>query len=118
MALADHSFQSRSAGPPSLRVSADKPRISAPDDAVLDATLLTIKDVQRITCLGRTLIFDIVRRGDLPVVRFGRAVRIRRSTLDRWITEHETDVQHSEGLRTSNGSGAVPLAPRSNSRKE
>lgn len=54
-----------------------------------DPQLLTIKDVMRITKLGRTKVYELIRDGELPIVRLGRSIRIRRSALVAWIAEHE-----------------------------
>lgn len=47
--------------------------------------LLTIKDVLAITKLGRTTIYEVMRRGELPYLRIGRSVRIRHDALDKWL---------------------------------
>ncbi|MFN8560023.1 MAG: helix-turn-helix domain-containing protein [Dehalococcoidia bacterium] len=57
-----------------------------------ESMLLTVKDVQEATCLGRTKVYELIREGELPVVRIGRAVRIHRQSLERWITQREEDV--------------------------
>lgn len=47
--------------------------------------LLTVEDVQNALRLGRTKIYELIRTGQLPVVRIGRSVRIRREALERWL---------------------------------
>lgn len=47
--------------------------------------LLTIKEVQDITRLGRTKVYELMRDGELPVVRIGRAIRVRREALEQWL---------------------------------
>jgi len=47
--------------------------------------LLTVKDVEAELQLGRTRTYELVRSGELPVVRIGRAVRIPRDALRRWV---------------------------------
>ena len=51
--------------------------------------LLTIKDVLEITKLGRTTIYEVMRRGELPYLRIGRSVRFRHDALDKWLLELE-----------------------------
>jgi excisionase family DNA binding protein len=51
--------------------------------------LLTVPDVQALTKLGRTKVFELIRTGQLPIVRIGRAVRIRRDALERWLADLE-----------------------------
>ncbi len=63
-----------------------------------EVSLLTIKDVQEITQLGRTTIYELMRDGVLPYLRIGRSVRIRREALEAWLVGTEEDVrvpQHS-----------------------
>ena len=49
--------------------------------------LLTVRDVEAALQLGRTATYELIRSGRLPVVRLGRAVRIPRTALVRWIDE-------------------------------
>jgi len=53
--------------------------------------LLTVHEVQVVTGLGRTTIYQLIRTGELPVVRIGRSVRVRLETLKRFIADHEDD---------------------------
>lgn len=50
--------------------------------------LLSIDDVCRMLRLSRPKIYDLMREG-LPVIRFGRAVRISPVSLQRWLAERE-----------------------------
>lgn len=54
-----------------------------------DEPLLTTRDVQELTKLGRTTVWEATARGDLPAIRFGRAVRFRRAAVDAWIAQQE-----------------------------
>lgn len=54
-----------------------------------EARLLTIKDVLEITKLGRTTIYEVMSRGELPYLRIGRSVRFRHDALDKWLLELE-----------------------------
>jgi len=56
-----------------------------------EAILYTIKDVQEMTQLGRTTIYELMRTGELPYLRIGRSVRIRREALDEWLNKQEVD---------------------------
>jgi excisionase family DNA binding protein len=53
------------------------------------ATLLTVKDVMRELNLGRTKVYELIKTEGLPVVRFGRAVRVPMASLQQWISERE-----------------------------
>lgn len=56
---------------------------------VAEVSLLTIKDVQEITQLGRTTIYELMRNGQLPYLKIGRSVRIRLEALETWLAEAE-----------------------------
>ena len=47
--------------------------------------LLRAEEAARLTSLGRSTIFKMLACGELPAVRVGRAVRVRRSDLEKWI---------------------------------
>jgi excisionase family DNA binding protein len=56
----------------------------------LDDELLRPDEVQRILRVGRSKVYDMIAREELPVIRIGRAVRIPRGALERWIEERTT----------------------------
>jgi excisionase family DNA binding protein len=47
--------------------------------------LLTLADLTRLTRLSRTTLYKAIRCGELPVIHVGRAVRVRRVDLLRWL---------------------------------
>jgi putative molybdopterin biosynthesis protein len=47
--------------------------------------LYSFAEVADTLSLGRATIYDLVNRGELPVVRVGRAVRVPASALDEWV---------------------------------
>jgi excisionase family DNA binding protein len=49
--------------------------------------LLTVKDLEAEPQLGRTRTYELVRSGVIPMIRIGRAVRIPRDALRRWVDE-------------------------------
>ena len=50
--------------------------------------LLSIADVCKLLNLSRPKFYDLMREG-LPVIRFGRAVRISPTSLQRWLAQRE-----------------------------
>jgi len=58
-----------------------------------ESVLLTIRDVQEVTQLGRTKIYELMRDGQLPYLRIGRSVRFRREALETWLTALEQEFQ-------------------------
>ena len=51
--------------------------------------LLTVPQVAKELGLSRTMIYILINRESLPVVRFGRAVRISAPSLQKWVEERE-----------------------------
>jgi excisionase family DNA binding protein len=49
--------------------------------------LLTIPQVAAALSLGRSTVYELVQRGELPVVHIGRAVRVRFTDLEKWVAE-------------------------------
>lgn len=47
--------------------------------------LLRVEEVARVLSLSRPKVFLMIAEGELPVLRFGRAVRVSRRELERWI---------------------------------
>ena len=51
--------------------------------------LLTISQVAQSLKLGRTKVYELIATEGLPVVRFGRAVRVSSASLERWVETRE-----------------------------
>lgn len=60
----------------------------------VEAELLRAEEVAEVLAVARSTVFELLRNGDLPAVRIGRAVRVSRKALDRWI-EEQTDTRRS-----------------------
>lgn len=54
--------------------------------------LLTIPQVMKMLRLGRTMIYQLIDKEGLPVLHFGRAVRISYASLQEWIKQREAQV--------------------------
>jgi excisionase family DNA binding protein len=52
--------------------------------------LLTVPQVEAALQLGRTRTYELLRSGGLPVLRFGRMVRVPRAALEVWIAQHSS----------------------------
>ena len=50
--------------------------------------LLRVEEVAAKLGVGRSKAYEMVAKGELPVVRIGTAVRVPLSGLERWIEEH------------------------------
>jgi excisionase family DNA binding protein len=47
--------------------------------------LLTVRDVEAQLQIGRTRTYELLRSGEIPVIRIGRVLRVPRDALHRWI---------------------------------
>ena len=50
--------------------------------------LLRINDVARLFNVGRSTVYELIERRELPVVRIGRSVRVPKRAIGQWI-EHQ-----------------------------
>jgi excisionase family DNA binding protein len=50
-----------------------------------EAVLLRADEVSALLRIGRTMTFQLMANGELPVVRIGRAVRVPRKQLEAWV---------------------------------
>ena len=56
----------------------------------MEKGLLTVGEAAAYLSCGRTKLFSLFREGDLRVVKLGRATRVPRAELDRWIAAQTT----------------------------
>jgi excisionase family DNA binding protein len=60
------------------------------EESELRRELLRVEEAARVLGIGRTKVYELIAREELPVVRLGRAVRIPRVGLSTWIEMHTT----------------------------
>jgi len=53
--------------------------------------LLRVNDVARLVGLSATTVRELIARGEMPCVRIGTAVRVRREDLTAWIAGLSSD---------------------------
>jgi excisionase family DNA binding protein len=63
--------------------------MEGPQEGTPERLLLRIPEVAEVLGIGRTKIYEMIATGELPTVRFGRAVRVSVNTLQKWIAERE-----------------------------
>jgi len=56
---------------------------------VKDEPLLTVVEVAEILRFGRSLVYELVRRGEIRAMHQGKYWRIRRSEVERFIADRE-----------------------------
>lgn len=59
-------------------------------DAGLARQTLTVEEAAQILGIGRTLAFEMARRGELPALRLGRRLVVPRAALEKMLRgEHD-----------------------------
>lgn len=56
----------------------------------MDKILLKPSEVTQVLGIGRSLVYELIARGDIPSVRIGRCIRVPHESLQKWIKEKET----------------------------
>jgi excisionase family DNA binding protein len=52
--------------------------------------VLTITQVAKALGLSRGKVYQLIRQENLPVIPFGRTMRVLPASLDQWLKERET----------------------------
>jgi excisionase family DNA binding protein len=64
----------------------------------MSSLLLRPIEVAALLSLSRSKVFEMLASEELPVVRFGRVVRVPREQLDQWIQSRTRWRSDSRGL--------------------
>ena len=56
---------------------------------VMQPLLLTVEQVAQVLNFSRSKVYELITVGDLPVLRFGKSVRVRVSALELWLNLQE-----------------------------
>ncbi len=51
--------------------------------------LLTIPTVAKVLGVSRPKVYTLISREHLPIIKFGRSVRISPTSLQKWLAERE-----------------------------
>jgi len=69
------------------------------DDAMYnDQLFLTVGEAAKLLRLSRAFTYELVARGDLPSVRFGRRIVVPRSAIERMVSDLTEPVSYDAGL--------------------
>jgi excisionase family DNA binding protein len=55
-----------------------------------EPTLLTVDEAARFLRISRAKAYGMAQSGELPTVRMGRSVRVRRDRLEAWLDERSS----------------------------
>jgi excisionase family DNA binding protein len=59
-----------------------------PTQSVVPPQLLSVPEVARLLSIGRTTVYDLIKKEGLPSVKVGSTIRISLADLQCWISEH------------------------------
>jgi excisionase family DNA binding protein len=66
--------------------------MSHADGLIIQSILMSIPEVAKSLRLSRTKVYELIAVEGLPVVRFGRSVRVCRSSLEQWVRQREQEA--------------------------
>ena len=84
----------------------------------MEKLLLKPSEVAQILGIGRSLIYELIARREIPSIRLGRCIRIPNASLQRWIREQELKVGEFQGETASKEAGWRFTAAASGGGKE
>ena len=58
-------------------------------------TIYTIPEVAKYLKLSKSKVYDLAKKGRLPIIKIGKNVRIRESDLMKWLDEKTRPDQDS-----------------------
>jgi excisionase family DNA binding protein len=61
------------------------------DDDRRRRLLVSLPEAAEILCLGRSTVYGLVARGEIPTIRIGRAVRIQIGALEEWVEQRSAE---------------------------
>jgi excisionase family DNA binding protein len=66
-----------------------------------DKLLLRVKEAAETLGYSRAFLYEAINRGEIPVVRLGKTVRVPKRWLERWI-EQRVQAWEGDGERLRN----------------
>lgn len=63
----------------------------------MEKLLLKPSEVTQILSIGRSLVYELIARKEIPSIRLGRCIRVPSESLQRWLKDQE--YQSSEKQR-------------------
>jgi excisionase family DNA binding protein len=58
----------------------------------MEKLLLKIPEAAEVVGLGQSKVYELIRRGEFPVIHIGRAARVPAEELRRWVDELAAEV--------------------------
>ena len=57
----------------------------------MERLLLKPLEAAEVLGIGRSLMYELIARGEIPSVRLGRCLRVSKESLQKWIREREQE---------------------------
>lgn len=61
----------------------------------MEKLLLKPSEVTQILGIGRSLVYELIARKEIPSIRLGRCIRVPSESLQRWLKDQE--IQRNDG---------------------
>jgi len=61
--------------------------------------VLTVDEARRVLRIGRRQLYEAIARRDVHTVKFGRSIRIPRSSLEAWLADPDQSARAESALR-------------------
>ena len=61
----------------------------------MEKLLLKPAEVTKILGIGRSMVYDLIARKEIPSIRLGRCIRVPSESLQRWLKDQE--IQRNDG---------------------
>jgi len=61
----------------------------------MDKLLLKPSEVTKVLGIGRSLVYELIARKEIPSIRLGRCIRVPSESLQRWLKDQE--IQRQDG---------------------
>jgi len=62
----------------------------------MEKLLLKPSEVTQVLGIGRSLVYELIARKEIPSVRIGRCIRVPAESLQRWLKDQEAQRQDGE----------------------
>ena len=63
---------------------------------IMEKLLLKPSEAAQVLGIGRSLIYELIARREIPSVRLGRCLRVPTESLQRWLIDQESKRQDGE----------------------
>ncbi|MFC1930894.1 helix-turn-helix domain-containing protein [Chloroflexota bacterium] len=62
----------------------------------IEKLLLKPSEVTQILGIGRSLVYELIARKEIPSIRIGRCIRVSSESLQRWLRDQEQQSKETQ----------------------